>query len=59
MSIRPEWGEGSGIRVTRSVELDVQYESPTFPKHALLSGSGDSWDKRLSEELIQCSVHYN
>jgi hypothetical protein len=60
MSIHPEWGEESGIRVTRSVELDVQYESPTFPKRAILSGIGDFWDKRSAEEeLIQCSVHYN
>lgn len=46
--------------MTRSVELDVQYENPTFPKRAILSGCGDPWEKRLSdEELIQTTVHFN
>ena len=58
--IRPESEEERGIRVTTSVELDVQYKSPTCPKRAILSDSSDYWDKRSSkEELIQTSVHYN
>ncbi len=59
-SIRPNTEEERSIRVIRSVELAVQYESPTFPKHAILSDSSDSWDKRTSEEdLIQTSLHFS
>jgi hypothetical protein len=56
-SIRPDSGEERGIRVTRSIELDVKYESPTCPKREILSGNGDSLEKRPSnEESIQTSV---
>jgi len=59
-STRPDSEEERGIKVTRSVELDVQYESPTFPKRAVMSDGGDSWDKQSSEEeLIQTSVQYD
>jgi hypothetical protein len=60
-SIRPDSEEAKGIRVVRSVELDVQYESPTFPKRAIVADSSELWDKRTSEEedLIQTSVHCN
>jgi hypothetical protein len=60
-SLRPESGEERGIRVTRSVEMDIQYESPdpTFPKRAVILGSVEKWDKRENEEeLMRRSVHY-
>jgi hypothetical protein len=59
-SICPDLEEERGIRVVRSVELDVKYVSPTFLERVILAHSGDSWDKRASEEdLIQTSVHCN
>jgi hypothetical protein len=57
-STRPETGEGK-IRVTKSVELAEQYESPTLPGKAALYGTaGDAWDDKRSsqEEMLQNPV---
>ncbi len=59
-SIRPDSEDARGIRVIRSVALDIEYENLTSPKRVVVSHRDNSWEKRVSDEdLVHTSVHCN
>jgi hypothetical protein len=48
-----------GITVTRSIELEEQYQVPNYPSIAMASGYTESWNQRTSQDDLTrvCSIH--